>query len=89
MPIEPDALHPLRSVLTQREFEVLHAVAEQEFTYAQVALSFGLSVHTVREHMTNVRTKLGVASRSGAVAEYWRSYPPPKIGLSSTSSPLL
>ncbi len=78
MPIERGSLqHPLRKVLTGREFQVLVAVAETEMTYQQAATAVGMSIHTLRDHMASVRRKLNTTTRSGAVAVYWRQMPPP------------
>jgi pimeloyl-ACP methyl ester carboxylesterase/DNA-binding CsgD family transcriptional regulator len=54
-------------VLTAREREVLALVA-QGLTDAQIADRLVLSAHTVHRHVANVRTKLGVPSRSAAAA---------------------
>ncbi len=53
--------------LTLRELEVLRQVAAGR-TDRQVATALHLSPHTVARHMTNIRTKLGVGSRTAATA---------------------
>ncbi|WP_216693716.1 response regulator [Dietzia psychralcaliphila] len=62
-----------RPTLTQREAEVLRAVAEGA-TNRQTATSLGLSEATVKTHLVHVFDKLGVTSRTAAVArarELW------------------
>ena len=54
--------HP--DILTPAEWEVLAAVREG-MTNGEVAQRRGCSVETVRFHLRNVRSKLGVTSRSG------------------------
>ena len=55
------------SALTERETEVLRLVA-QGLTDAEIAAALVLSVHTVHRHIANIRTRLGVATRSAAAA---------------------
>jgi DNA-binding CsgD family transcriptional regulator len=64
--IPPAEQHP-PAALTAREREVLLLVA-QGLTDAQIADRLVLSPHTVHRHVANVRTKLGVPSRSAAAA---------------------
>ena len=47
--------------LTRRELDVLELVAHGA-TNTEVADQLSISAHTVARHMTNIRTKLGVAS---------------------------
>ncbi|MEH6819734.1 MAG: response regulator transcription factor [Dietzia psychralcaliphila] len=56
-----------RPVLTDREVEVLRAVATGE-TNRQVASSLHVSEATIKTHLVHVFDKLGVASRTAAVA---------------------
>jgi pimeloyl-ACP methyl ester carboxylesterase/DNA-binding CsgD family transcriptional regulator len=65
-PLSPAAT-VVSAVLTAREREVLVLVA-QGLTDAQIADRLVLSAHTVHRHVANVRTKLGVPSRSAAAA---------------------
>ncbi len=58
---------PVDCPLSDRELEVLRRVADGQ-TDHQVATALHLSPHTVARHMTNIRTKLGVASRAAATA---------------------
>ncbi|MDQ2698194.1 MAG: alpha/beta fold hydrolase [Actinomycetota bacterium] len=51
--------------LTEREREVLRLVARGE-TDAEIATHLTLSAHTVHRHIANIRTKLGVPSRTAA-----------------------
>ncbi|HET8780435.1 MAG TPA: alpha/beta fold hydrolase, partial [Agromyces sp.] len=53
--------------LTDREREVLRHVARGE-TDAEIATHLVLSAHTVHRHIANIRTKLGVPSRTAAAA---------------------
>ncbi|GAA1806948.1 alpha/beta fold hydrolase [Agromyces neolithicus] len=53
--------------LTDREREVLRLVARGE-TDAEIAAHLVLSAHTVHRHIANIRTKLGVPSRTAAAA---------------------
>jgi DNA-binding NarL/FixJ family response regulator len=56
-----------RAGLTPREFEVLSLVAEG-LSNRQVAERLIVSEHTVHRHLANVYAKLGVSSRTAAVA---------------------
>ncbi|MBB1047649.1 response regulator transcription factor, partial [Dietzia cercidiphylli] len=56
-----------RPVLTDREVEVLRAVATGE-TNRQVASSLNVSEATVKTHLVHVFDKLGATSRTAAVA---------------------
>jgi LuxR family maltose regulon positive regulatory protein len=62
-PAAATADHPL----TAREIEVLRLVAEG-LSDKEIAERLHLSGHTVHRHISNVRTKLGLPSRSAAVA---------------------
>jgi len=53
--------------LTEREREVLRLVARGQ-TDAEIATELLLSAHTVHRHIANIRTKLGVPSRTAAAA---------------------
>lgn len=57
--------------LSGREREVLHHVA-QGSSNAEIAESLGMSPHTVRTHVQNLLTKLGVSTRAAAVASAHR-----------------
>lgn len=52
--------------LTEREREVLQAVAQGERN-KEIGYKLGISERTVRAHLENIYAKLGVDSRSGAV----------------------
>lgn len=54
-------------LLTSREREVLELLGEGETT-ASMAVRFKLSESTVRTHVENMRTKLGVPTRAALVA---------------------
>ncbi len=53
--------------LTERELEVLTAVAQGERN-KEIARSLGVTERTVKAHLTNVYNKLGVDSRAAAVS---------------------
>lgn len=61
---DPDSKADL---LTVREIEILDLV-ELGLTNQQIASRLSLALHTVKNHVHNVLTKLGVASRAEAVA---------------------
>jgi DNA-binding CsgD family transcriptional regulator len=74
----PDTATPL----TRRELEVLRHVARGR-TNRQVGAALVISEHTVARHLSNIFTKLGVASRAAATAyayEHDLAYPPPQEG---------
>jgi DNA-binding NarL/FixJ family response regulator len=53
--------------LTERELEVLRLVASGK-TNRAIASELFVSEHTVRRHLQNIFSKLGVSSRAGATA---------------------
>ena len=57
---------PVVDPLTPREREVLQLVAEG-LANKQIALSLGISEHTVKFHLSSLYTKLGVTSRTEAI----------------------
>ena len=63
----PTPGHQGPRVLTGREAEVVVLVAAGN-TNREIAAELVVSVHTVRRHLQNIYTKLGVASRAGAAA---------------------
>lgn len=63
--IAADALSDERSPLTERELDVLRAGARGE-TIAEIAASLHLSAGTVRNHVSSVLGKLGLATRQQA-----------------------
>ncbi len=63
--IAADALSDERSPLTDRELDVLRAGARGE-TVAEIAAALHLSAGTVRNHVSSVLGKLGLASRQQA-----------------------
>ncbi|HEU0181930.1 MAG TPA: alpha/beta fold hydrolase [Agromyces mariniharenae] len=68
-PVEaaPVGSSPGAARLTDREREVLRLVARGQ-TDAEIATVLVLSTHTVHRHIANIRTKLGVPSRTAAAA---------------------
>jgi len=62
----PDSAMP--SGLTRRELEVLRLVAKG-LSNPRVAEQLFISEHTVHRHVANTLSKLGVSSRSAAVAQ--------------------
>ena len=63
--VAADALSDERSPLTDRELDVLRAGARGQ-TVAEIAASLHLSAGTVRNHVSSVLGKLGLASRQQA-----------------------
>jgi NarL family two-component system response regulator YdfI len=61
----PDVVE--QDVLTERELEVLTAVARGERN-KEIALQLGVTERTVKAHLTNIYNKLGVDSRAAAVS---------------------
>ncbi|MGC8801169.1 MAG: response regulator transcription factor [Chloroflexus sp.] len=66
MPITP-APSTLPEPLSQREIEVLRLMAEGRSNH-EIAASLVIAVSTVKSHINNIFNKLGVASRTQAVA---------------------
>lgn len=62
----PDAT---TDVLTRREGEILELI-EQGLTNQQIASRLSLTLHTVKNHVHNLLSKLGVASRAEAVSVF-------------------
>jgi len=60
------------TTLTRRELEVLSDLASGR-TNKQIARDLGVSLNTVKFHVRNLFQKLGVNSRSQAIALYLRS----------------
>jgi LuxR family maltose regulon positive regulatory protein len=58
---------PLPEALTERELEVLHLIADG-YSNAEIAQKLFLAVATVKVHARHIFEKLGVASRTQAVA---------------------
>lgn len=56
------------TILTRREYEVFSLLLKNKNS-KEIALEFGISDKTVRNHISNVIQKLGVNDRSGAVIE--------------------
>lgn len=70
-PIPPTPTHspsPLAEPLTEREQEVLHLMAEG-LTYNEIAGRITVSLNTVRTHVKNIYSKLGIHKRSQAIAK--------------------
>jgi DNA-binding CsgD family transcriptional regulator len=61
----PDSPGP--EAITEREREILELVAAG-LTDAQIAERLTVSPHTAHRHIANARAKLGVRSRTAAVA---------------------
>lgn len=62
----PDAT---TDILTRREIEILELI-EQGLTNQQIASRLSLTLHTVKNHVHNLLSKLGVASRAEAVTVF-------------------
>lgn len=68
---EPLGVEQVRALgLTRRQAEVLRLVALGSST-EQVAATLGISTATVRKHLEHVYDRLGVSSRTAAVATAW------------------
>jgi DNA-binding NarL/FixJ family response regulator len=65
---EPDRPASAFPQLTEREREVLTLVAQHR-TNPEIARQLGLSVKTVRNHVSNIFTKLQVAGRAEAIIQ--------------------
>lgn len=63
----PTAESGVAEALTERELEVLTAVARGDRN-KEIALQLGVTERTVKAHLTNIYNKLGVDSRAAAVA---------------------
>ena len=66
-PMTPGRGTPLAEPLSRRELEVLPLIAEG-LTNQEIAATLYLSLHTVKAHARNIYAKLGVSSRTQAVA---------------------
>ena len=69
-PPPPPAPHPTRAraiPLTAREQEILARISAG-CSNKEIARDFGLSLHTIKRHVANILSKLGVGSRVQAVA---------------------
>jgi NarL family two-component system response regulator YdfI len=55
------------TILTERELEVLTAVAQGDTSKA-IAAQLGVTERTIKAHLTNIYNKLSVDSRAAAVA---------------------
>jgi LuxR family transcriptional regulator of spore coat protein len=62
----------VHSRLTPREREIFDAVLRQETT-RQIAVARGLRYQTVKNYLTTIYDKLGVANRVALCAEYAES----------------
>ena len=65
---QDDAAAAAQAGLTKRELEVLRLIAGG-MSNQEIAAEFVLSEHTVHRHVANVLAKLGVSSRTAAVAQ--------------------
>lgn len=57
------------TTLTPRENDILKHLIKG-YSYKQVGAALGISLGTVRSHIENIYSKLGVNSKAGAVAKY-------------------
>jgi DNA-binding NarL/FixJ family response regulator len=60
--------HPLQTLLTPREMEVLVAI-DEGLTNKMIARRLGISLHTVKFHVESLFRKLGVSTRTEALAK--------------------
>ena len=65
-PFQLTKTDPLAEPLTGRELEVLQLVA-QGLANKQIAISLGISEHTVKFHISSLTAKLGASNRTEAV----------------------
>jgi ATP/maltotriose-dependent transcriptional regulator MalT len=63
----PRSSRLLLDPLSVRELEVLHLVAIGDSNY-EIAEQLGVAVSTVKRHVSNIFSKLGVTNRTQAVA---------------------
>lgn len=63
----PRGKHTRAAAVTQRQVEILRLVA-QGMNNGEIAARLHLSEHTVKRHVANLLTKLGLSSRAAAVA---------------------
>lgn len=66
-PVSPKPCVPLREPLSEREMEILRALAHS-MSNKRIAQVLGVSPETVKWHLKNVYAKLGVVGRDDAVA---------------------
>lgn len=66
--IKTEAIGGDKSILSPREQEVLELIA-RGFSYSEIAMQKGLSVHTVQTHIKSLYGKLEVHSKMEAVLE--------------------
>lgn len=66
-PSPPIDAQPLVEPLSPREIEVMQLIAVGDSNH-EIAQRLFISVHTVKKHVTNIFGKLGVTSRTQAVA---------------------
>jgi DNA-binding CsgD family transcriptional regulator len=59
--------HDVQNLMTPRELEVLTAIGEG-LTNKAIARQLGISLHTVKFHVESIFRKLGVRTRTGAIA---------------------
>lgn len=74
MPPQPATLPspvPPLARLSARERQVLHLVAQGQDNL-QIAATLGVAMDTVKNHISNIYTKLGVRTRAEAVAWFWQ-----------------
>ncbi|MCK0069448.1 MULTISPECIES: response regulator [Kordiimonas] len=64
--------NPLHESLTQREHEVLRAIANGDSNQT-IASNFGISEKTVKSHVTNILSKLYLNDRTQAAVYAWRN----------------
>jgi DNA-binding CsgD family transcriptional regulator len=59
-----------KPVLTKREVEVLHLIADGN-TYKAIADELGIKLFTVKNHACSIYDKLGAVSQANAVYKYF------------------
>ncbi len=74
-PIPPPWLSYRNLRLTARESEVLWWIAQGKRD-REIALILGLSPRTIHRHVCGILEKLGVETRTAAIAHLYRIFPP-------------
>jgi len=64
----PEVRQPLVEPLTRRELEVLHLICEG-YSNQDIAEKLVVTLNTVKKHTSNIYGKLGVSSRTQAIAQ--------------------
>ncbi len=68
--------------LSVREKDILTAMVQGQVSAEDIALHFGLSRNTVRIHIKNINSKVGVRSKAAILSEFIRfdNFPVVQVG---------